>query len=427
MANEIIKVSIDQIKVNDANPRYITDAKFQQLVESIEAFPEMLEKRPVVVDEDMIALGGNMRLRAAQHIGLTEIPVLQVTDWDEDKKKQFIIKDNVGYGEWDWDILHNEWDTEELNDWGLDVPEIKAEIHLEAEEDNYELPDPDKIKTDIVPGDLFEIGPHRLLCGDSTQVESYASLFDNQLADLVVTDPPYNVNYEGGTGMTIENDNMSDSAFYQFLYDFHTALMSYTKPGGGWYVWHADSEGLNFRRAFIESGLDLKQCLIWVKNALVMGRQDYQWKHEPCLYGWKPGAAHYFIDDRTKTTVIESKDTDPKKMTKKELIQQFEYARSSDIKNTILRHDKPRKNDVHPTMKPIPLIGELITNSSKPGEIVADGFLGSGSTMVAAHQLKRICYGLELDPKYCKVILERMHELDPDLEIKRNGKKYKLT
>jgi len=357
-------------------------------------------------------------------VGLTEVPIIQVKDWSEEKKRQFVIKDNVGYGEWDWEILGNEWDSEELTEWGLEIPEVEVEIHLEAEEDNYEMPDPDLIKTDVVEGDLFQIGEHRLVCGDSTRMETYAQLFQEELCDLVVTDPPYNVAYTGGTGLTIQNDDMDDNSFYQFLYDFHTALMAYTKPGGGWYVWHADSEGLNFRRAFIESGLDLKQCLIWVKNALVMGRQDYQWKHEPCLYGWKPGAAHYFTPDRTNTTVIEDKDFNPSKLTRKEMLKHFEYAKSSEVKSSILRHDKPRKNDVHPTMKPIPLIAELIENSSKQGDLIGDGFLGSGSTMVAAHQLKRKCYGLELDPKYCRVILERMHELDPTLEITRNGDKY---
>lgn len=427
MSTEIKNVSIGDIKINDANPRYITDDKFQQLVESIMTFPEMLEKRPIVVDEDMVALGGNMRLRASKAAGLKDVPIIQVTDWSEDKKRQFIIKDNVGYGQWDWDILGNEWEAEELEKWGLEIPEVEVEINLEAEEDNFEMPNPNEVNTDIVIGDLFEIGEHKLLCGDSTIIETYAALFQDEMADLVITDPPYNVAYTGGTGMTIQNDDMDDDKFYQFLYDFHTALMAYTKPGGGWYVWHADSEGLNFRKAFIESGIDLKQCLIWVKNALVMGRQDYQWKHEPCLYGWKPGAAHYFVDDRTNTTVIEDKDVDYNKMTKKELIKEMEYARSSVIKKTILHHDKPRKNDVHPTMKPIPLIGELMENSSRPGDLVADGFLGSGTTMVAAHQLKRKCYGLELDPKYCQVIIDRMIELDPTIEVKRNGEPYEKT
>lgn len=435
-------VPISEVKLNDDNPRYIKDEKFQKLLNSIDDLSSMMQMREIMVDENMVAIGGNMRLRACIRLGWTEVPIKiytrELAEEDIKKRKakgsnvtyedlcaEMIIKDNVAYGEWDWEIVGNNYDQDDLVDWGLDVPDVTSTTHKEAEEDDYEPTAYDKIKTDIVLGDIFEIGPHKLICGDSTQTDTYAALFQDKLADLVVTDPPYNVNYEGGTGMTIQNDDMEDSAFYNFLYDFHVALMAYTKDGGAWYVWHADSEGLNFRKAFIEAGLELKQCLIWVKNALVMGRQDYQWKHEPCLYGWKPGAAHYFTSDRTNTTVIEDVE-DYEKMTKKDLLKIVEEIMSDKTKTTILRHDKPRKNDVHPTMKPIKLIGELIANSSTPGELVADGFLGSGSTMVASHQLGRTCYGVELDPKYCQVILERMQALDPDLTIKRNGKKYTL-
>jgi len=218
---------------------------------------------------------------------------------------------------------------------------------------------------------------------------------EEKLADIVVTDPPYNVDYEGGTGLKIINDKMSDDSFYQFLYDFYTALGSFTKPGGSWYVWHADSEGANFRRAMADSGLYLKQCLIWVKNRIVLGRQDYHWKHEPCLYGWKPGASHNWYSDRKQSTILE--------------------------------FDRPSRNAEHPTMKPVELITYLIGNSSKNGMIVADGFLGSGTTMVAAHQLNRKCYGMELDPKYCQVIIDRMRKLDPSIQIKRNGQPYDKT
>lgn len=274
-------------------------------------------------------------------------------------------------------------------DWGVDIPEFEAE-KVEAKEDDYEIPD--EIKTDIVLGDLFEIGEHRLLCGDSTDSDSVAKLMNGEKADMVMTDPPYNVAYKGGTGLTIMNDEMDNDSFYTFLLLFYKAFADVTKDGGAWYVWHADSEGVNFRKAFQESGLLMKQCLIWVKNALVMGRQDYHWKHEPCLYGWKAGAAHYFTNDRTKTSVI--------------------------------HHDKPLKNGEHPTMKPILLLAPLIENSSKPKWIVGDPFLGSGSTMVAAHQLNRKCYGMELDPKYCQVIIDRMLKLDPSLKVLKNGKPY---
>ena len=237
---------------------------------------------------------------------------------------------------------------------------------------------------------------------------------------MVMTDPPYNVNYEGSTGLKIENDNMGTKDFYQFLYDFYTALGSYTKPGGAWYVWHAQMESANFMQSFKDSGLLLKQCLIWNKNGIVMGRQDYQWKHEPCLYGWKEGAAHYFTNDRTNTTVIEDK-IDFKKLSKNELLQFVKEITSDKQKTTVINCDKPFRNDVHPTMKPIKLIAPLIENSSKVGQLVADGFLGSGSTMVASHQINRICYGIELEPKYCQVIVDRMQKLDPTLVIKKNG------
>jgi site-specific DNA-methyltransferase (adenine-specific) len=410
---------ITEIKPNPNNPRLIKDHKFKQLVKSIQDFPQMLELRPIVIDENNMVLGGNMRLKACLEAGLTDVPVIHANNLSEEKKKEFIVKDNVGYGEWDWDALANEWDTELLTEWGLDLPDMDVQDTLiQAEEDDFEIPD--TIITDIVLGDLFEIGEHKLLCGSSTENDNWAKIFNNELADMVMTDPPYNVNYEGGTGLKIMNDEMSNDSFYQFLYDFYTALGSYTKAGGGWYVWHADSEGANFRQAFKDSGLLLKQCLIWVKNALVMGRQDYHWKHEPCLYGWKEGAAHYFTEDRTKTTVIED-EVDYRKLNKKELLDLVKEITSDKQKTSIIHCDKPIKNDVHPTMKPIKLLAPLIENSSKLGQIVADGFLGSGSTMVASHQLKRKCYGTELDPKYCQVIVDRMRKLDPTLEIKKNG------
>ena len=387
-------VNIKEVKNNPNNPRLIKDDKFKKLVQSIKNFPEMLNIRPIVVNEHMIILGGNMRYKACLEAGLKEVPIIKVDSLSAEKQREFIIKDNVSGGEWDWDMLANEWESEELEEWGLDVPEF-AFTQLEAEEDEYEMPD--EIKTNIVLGDLFEIGEHRLLCGDSTQTDTFKTLFGEQLADLVVTDPPYNVAYEGKTKakLTIENDSMGDGDFYQFLYDFYTALGSYTKPGGAWYVWHADSEGANFRKAMADSGIMVKQCLIWVKNSMVMGRQDYQWKHEPCLYGWKEGAAHGWYSDRKQTTVLD--------------------------------FDRPSRNAEHPTMKPIPLFAYQIGNSSKQGDIVADGFGGSGTTMVACHQMNRKAYLVEFDPKYCQVIIDRMIKLDPSLEIKKNGVKYLIT
>ena len=414
------KVAIGELKPNPNNPRIIKDDKFKKLVQSIKDLPEMAEVRPVVVNTDMVVLGGNMRLKAMREAGWKEVPI-EVVDWDEDKQRQFIIKDNVSGGEWDWEMLANQWDADELNEWGLDLPEFEQVKELEAEEDDFEMPD--EVQTDIVLGDLFEIGEHRLLCGDSTQTDTWEKVMNGCLADMVMTDPPYNVDYQGGTGMKIMNDKMDGDSFYQFLYDFYTALGAYTKAGGAWYVWHTDNERVNYTKAFEDANNKFSECLIWVKNSLVLGRLDYHKKHESCLYGWKEGAAHYFVDDRTKTTVIED-NVNIAKLTKEQMKKMLTEILSDKTATTVLRADKPSKSIEHPTMKPILLIAPLIQNSSKQGWIVSDGFLGSGSTMVAAHQLNRKCYGMELDPKYCQVIVDRMLKLDPTLEVKRNGEPY---
>jgi len=387
----MITVPIHEIKANPNNPRLIKDEKFAKLVKSIKEFPEMLELRPIVVNDDMIVLGGNMRLKACKEAGLKQVPVIKASSLTPEQQKEFIIKDNVGFGEWDWELIDNEWDAEQVTEWGLDIPDFK--IEAEAQEDDYEIPE--EIQTDIVLGDPFETCPHRLLCGDSTQLDTFSRLFGQERADLVVTDPPYNVAYEGKTKkkQKIENDKQTDGNFYQFLMNFYTSLGEYTKAGGAWYVWHADLEGANFRMAMSAAGLLVKQCLIWVKNSMVMGRQDYQWQHEPCLYGWKEGAAHGWYSDRKQTT--------------------------------ILKFDRPQRNAEHPTMKPVPLIAYQIGNSSKQGDIVADGFGGSGTTMVASHQMGIKCYMVEFDPKYVQVIVDRMRKLDPGIEIKRNGEIYK--
>jgi DNA modification methylase len=385
-------IDIRNIKPNPNNPRLIKDDKFKKLVKSIHDFPQMLELRPIIVNDDMIVLGGNMRLKACKEAGLKEVPVIKASDLTEDQQREFIIKDNVGFGEWDWEMIANEWDAEQVTDWGLDIPDFTPNV-LEAEEDDYEIPD--TIETDIVLGDLFEIGQHRLLCGDSTQTDTFSRLLGQELADLVVTDPPYNVDYTGKTkeALKIENDKKEAGDFYQFLYDFFTACGAFTKAGGAWYIWHADLEGVNFRKAFVDAGIKLSQCLIWKKNSIVMGRNDYHWMHEPCLYGWKEGAAHGWYSDRKQSTILE--------------------------------FERPSRNAEHPTMKPIPLFAYQIGNSSKQGDIVADGFGGSGTTMVACHQMNRRARLVEYDPKYCQVIIDRMLKLDPSLEIKRNGQPYK--
>jgi len=382
-------VKTKDIIPNTENPRIIKDDKFKKLVQSIKDFPEMLEIRPIVVNNEMMILGGNMRLKAIQEIGIKEVPIIKAENLTEQQQREFLIKDNVGFGEWDWDALANDWDPAELNEWGLDVPNLDLN-ELEATEDDFDVPEGGS-DTDIVLGDIFDIGHHRLICGDSTQTDTFEKLTEGVLADMVITDPPYNVAYEGKTKdkLKIDNDNMGDKQFYQFLYDFYTACAAYSKPGGAWYVWHADSEGANFRQAMKDAGIMVKQCLIWVKNSMVMGRQDYQWKHEPCLYGWKEGASHNWYSDRKQTTILE--------------------------------FQRPSRNAEHPTMKPIELFSYQISNSSKQGDIVMDAFGGSGTTMVACEQLNRKAFMVEFDPRYCQVIIDRMKKLNPDIKIKRNG------
>lgn len=351
----------------------------------------MAEVRPIVVNKDMIVLGGNMRLKAMQEAGWKDAPV-QIVDWPEDKQKEFIIKDNVGFGEWDWNMIANDWDAEQVTDWGLDIPDFKIEDG-EAEEDDFEIPI--DVETDIVSGDIFKIGNHTLGCGNCTDTDFLSRLFYDELADITITDPPYGVSYTGKTKdkLQIQNDALSEEQTHQLWKDCLASMWIYLKEGGVIYATvPAGPLHIGFADAMKELGA-LRQIMVWNKGSMVMGRSDYHYKHEPILYGWKPGAAHYFVNDRTKTTVFDC--------------------------------EKPSANRDHPTMKPIKLWSEFIKNSSRNGDIIYDPFLGSGTTMVAAHQLNRKCYGMELDPKYCQVIVDRMLKLDPTLEVKRNGIPYK--
>jgi DNA modification methylase len=390
---------IGKIKANPNNPRTIKDDKFFKLVQSLKDLPEMAKVRPVVVNQDMVVLGGNMRLKAMKEAGWKEAPV-EIVDWDEDKQRQFIIKDNVGFGEWDWEMLANQWDAEQLDDWGLDIPAFDDPKKLEAEEDDYEIPD--EIKTDIVLGDLFEIGPHRLLCGDSTDSDAVAKLMNGELADMVFTDPPWNVNYgavKDGNAMgykprTILNDSMSTGDFKDFMGSAFAMMAMHSKKGCPTYVVMSAQEWGNLMLALHENDYHWSSTIIWNKSHLVMSRKDYHTKYEPIWYGWLNGAPRLCqVTDRKQSDVWDV--------------------------------DRPTKSELHPTTKPIELINIALKNSSEASNLVMELFTGSGSTMVAAHQLNRKCYGMELDPKYCQVIVDRMLKLDPSLEVKRNGEPYK--
>ena len=394
-------VKISEIKPNPNNPRVIKDDKFKKLVASIREFPKMLELRPIVVNADMVVLGGNMRLKALKELKLKEAPIIKIDDLTEEQQKEFIIKDNVGFGEWDWEQLANEWDVQDLDKWGLDVPSF-VETELEAVEDDFEVAE-GGVETDIVIGDLFEIGEHRLLCGDSTDSDAVARLMDGEKADMVFTDPPYNIGYKGTMSNTtvngvevghvaisakydnIKNDSMSEDDFYNFICDILKEIQINCK--GAFYICFGSQTLNQLLRPLDDLGIEYKSIIIWKKNQSTISGKDFKSCYEPIVYGrFNDG----FYGNRFNEEDI------------------WEFQRTL-------------KNDLHPTMKPIPLIENALNKSSKDGMTILDLFLGSGSTMVASHQLKRKCYGMELDPKYCQVIIDRMKKLDDTLVIKKNG------
>jgi site-specific DNA-methyltransferase (adenine-specific) len=386
-------VAISEIKTNPNNPRIIKDDKFKKLVHSIKNFPKMLEIRPIVVNEDNIVLGGNMRLRACIEAGLQMIPVINAKDLTPEEQKEFIIKDNVGFGEWDFDDLANNWDVEQLNEWGLEIPNFDVEV-LEAEEDNFEIPE--IIHTDIVVGDLIEIGEHRLICGDSTDSEQMQRLMNGKKADMVFTDPPYGVSASGGRSQTVERDNIKKIAnddlrgndLQQFISDALSIIP--IKESGSFYVCYDQKTQVEFISAIKDNDWNFKRTLIWNKNVFgLSGKKGYRPKYELIAFGCI-GENYNWYGDNAQADVID------------------------------VARPKQREGN-HPTPKPIELIEIALKNSSEVNNLIIDSFLGSGSTMVASHQLKRKCYGMELDPKYCQVIIDRMLKIDENLVIKING------
>lgn len=425
-------VKIEKLKPYENNARTHSEEQVEKISRSIKEFGFI---NPVLIDSNFGIIAGHGRVLGAKKLGMKEVPCLFVEDLTDEQKRAYILADNklaLDAG-WDDEILREE--IKALADLDFDVSLTGFELEdfdfnqtdIEFEEDNYDveekLPEIPKAKY----GDIYQLGNHRIMCGDSTSQEDIDKLLDGAVMDLCVTDPPYNVNYgsinesgygkERDNGNKILNDNMDDESFYLFLNAFYTQMMRVLKPGGAYYIFHADTEGYNFRKALMDAGGQVKQNLIWVKNALVLGRQDYQWKHEPCLYGWKEGAGHYFINDRTQTTVFEDK-ADLDKLSKEELKDMIKEIIEDKTPTTIIHEDKPLKNDVHPTMKPIKLISRLVKNSSKPGENVIDFFGGSGSTLIACEHLGRNCYSIELDPKYVDVIIDRWETLTGKTAIK---------
>lgn len=376
---EIIKLKIADIVPYDKNPRK-NDGAVDAVAESIKQCGYCA---PIVIDEDNVILAGHTRLKALKKLKYKECECVRKVGMTEEQKRKYRLLDNKTneLAEWDIDLLKGELDGLDFLDFdfGFDIgieSEPQAIVEDEAPEVDTEAEPITKL------GDIWQLGRHRLMCGDSTNAETVARLMggDTQ-ADLLLTDPPYNVAYEGKTkdALKIKNDNLSSDAFFEFLVDAFSAGASAIKEGASYYVWFASREHCNFENALVKSGLEVRQELIWKKNSMVLGRQDYQWKHEPCLYGWKEGASHNWYNDRCQTTILE--------------------------------FDRPVKNKDHPTMKPVALFAYQIQNSTKKGDIVLDLFGGSGTTIIACEQTGRSGFCMELDPKYCDVIIKRFENL----------------
>lgn len=367
------------------NSRTHNDAQVAQIAASIKEFGWT---NPVLLDGENGIIAGHGRVLAAQKLGESEVPTIELSHMDDNQKRAYIIADNklaLNAG-WDNEMLMLE--VADLKDAGYDLgltgfsadelEELNPTV-IEGLVDEDEAPAvPQEAITK--PGDIYKMGKHRLMCGDSTSIEHLERLCDGQDVDMWLTDPPYNVAYEGKTkdSLTIQNDSMGDDQFRQFLRDAYVAADAVMKSGAVFYIWHADSEGYNFRGAAQDAGWKVRQCLIWKKSSMVMGRQDYHWKHEPCLYGWKEGAGHLWAADRKQTTILE--------------------------------FDKPNRNGEHPTMKPVALFEYQLLNNTKGGDIVLDSFGGSGTTLIAAEKNGRVARVMELDPKYCDVIVKRWEE-----------------
>ena len=376
---QIETVNINSLTPYEKNAKLHPRDQIEQIKKSIEMYGN---NDPIAVwGENNVIVEGHGRYTALCELGYKTADIIRLDHLTDEQRREYMLVHNqttMNSG-WDIDLLAGELEDLDFGgfDFGFDLDNLDLGDgeRKEVQEDDYELELPEQPKSKL--GDIYQCGRHRVMCGNSLSADDMALLMDGAKADMIVTDPPYNVDYEGTAGK-IQNDNMEDAKFREFLKGAFVTADQVLKPGGAIYIWHADSEGFNFRAACKDAGWTVRQCLIWNKNALVMGRQDYQWKHEPCLYMWKDGAAHFWNSDRSQTTVIDC--------------------------------EKPKKNDLHPTMKPIKLFDYLIQNSSRKDEIVLDMFGGSGTTVIACEQDGRTAMVMELDPRYVDAILNRYEE-----------------
>ncbi len=408
-----------EIKPYDRNPRKNDDA-VDAVANSIREFGF---KQPIVVDRDLVIIAGHTRWKAAAKLKLKEVPVIIAEDLSEEQANAYRIADNSTgeLAEWDLDLLSNELEniSYDMADFGLDFIQVGETDPDDVEE--VDVPDVPE-ETTAERGQIYRLGDHFLMCGDSTDPEDVKRLMAGGEADMVVTDPPYNVDYAGKNEALstldkqnritreIENDKMSSDAFDEFLKKAYQNLSNSLKAGGAFYIWYAQNNTRNFYHAFEDTELEVHQALVWVKNNIVLSRSDYQWQHEPCIYGWKTGAGHYYVDDRSQHTVTEyPAENELKNKTPAEL-RQIIHDLLQAVPTDVLKEDKPQVSELHPTMKPVKLIARQIANSSRVGETVLDLFGGSGTTLMAAEQLGRKARLMEYDPHYVDVIIARWEE-----------------
>lgn len=390
------------------------------MIKSLREFPKMLNLRPLVIDKNNVVIGGNMRLKALKELGYEEVPVLSAEDLTPDEIKRFVVVDNLPFGQWDYDVLGADYGLDELEGMGFDTKEIGLDLGYDEKDDDV----PDKPEAPVsVLGDVYILGKHKIVCGDSTNVDVVDSLMAGEKAAMVFTDPPYNVAYTGGTKdkLTIQNDSFEGEGFYDFIKNAMLAIRGHVT--GDVYICMSSSELDVLQRAFREVGGHWSTFIIWVKNTFTLGRSNYQRQYEPILYGWFEGSSHYWsgvrnLGDVYKSSIKEDLDGVP-------LVRVEGLA--DGIESDIWDFDKPARNKQHPTMKPIDLIVRGVVNSSKPGDIVLDTFLGSGSTLIACEKTKRACYGIELDPAYIDVIVSRYCEHTGNYDIVRNGEQVTWT
>lgn len=401
------EISLGAIVPYERNAKKHPQTQIEQIKQSILKFGN---NDPIAIDENNVIIEGHGRYLALKELGYELVPVIRLSHLSDEKKRAYILAHNKLTLNTEFDIELLQLELQNILDVDMSLFGFSTSLFSLQGKEEVAMPAV-KEAPQVESGQLYQLGAHRLMCGDVRNVEDMRRLMGNEVADLYLTDPPYNVSYVGKTkeALTIQNDAMARFQYRQFLTDCFKGVDPHLKPGGVFYIWHADTERLHVHDAVEKANWDVKENLIWIKNSFVMGRQDYHWQHEPCLYGWKPRASHYFLPNRSFTTILED-EASLERMSKSELIALIQRYQE-ETPTTILRVDRPTSSTLHPTMKPISLIKRLILNSSREGEIVLDTFGGSGSTLLACEATGRISYTMEIDPVYVDVIIQRWEEM----------------